>query len=147
MRAVPPAAHAPSRTCARRSVRARPTRRPRASSSSRGRSREAALAVRHEARGPGRRKENGDREVGTDVTKNVPDCPPWLSRFREEGPRMPVPPMFRPEPGARPAAVLILFGEGPDGPDVLLTERAATLNNHAGQSGRASLPESGDRWP
>ncbi len=89
--------------------------------------------MRHGARGTGRRKENGDREVGTDVTKNVPDCPPWLSRFREEGPRMPVPPMFRPEPGARPAAVLILFGEGPDGPDVLLTERAATLNNHAGQ--------------
>ncbi|MEU5989956.1 CoA pyrophosphatase [Spirillospora sp. NPDC047418] len=41
--------------------------------------------------------------------------------------------MFRPAPDARAAAVLILFGEGPQGPDVLLTERAATLNNHAGQ--------------
>jgi 8-oxo-dGTP pyrophosphatase MutT (NUDIX family) len=38
-----------------------------------------------------------------------------------------------PRSGARPAAVLILFGEGPEGPDILLTERAATLNNHAGQ--------------
>ena len=31
------------------------------------------------------------------------------------------------------AAVLVLFGEGPDGPDVLLTQRAATLRKHAGQ--------------
>jgi 8-oxo-dGTP pyrophosphatase MutT (NUDIX family) len=35
--------------------------------------------------------------------------------------------------GARPAAVLILFGDGPDGPDVLVTERAADLRWHAGQ--------------
>ncbi|WP_123671042.1 NUDIX hydrolase [Actinocorallia herbida] len=40
---------------------------------------------------------------------------------------------MRPSPSARPAAVLILFGEGPDGPDVLLLERAATLKKHAGQ--------------
>ncbi|WP_245666247.1 NUDIX hydrolase [Actinomadura latina] len=60
-------------------------------------------------------------------------APSWLERFRQEGPRMPVPPMLRPSPAARAAAVLILFGEGPEGPDVLLTERAATLNKHAGQ--------------
>lgn len=34
---------------------------------------------------------------------------------------------------ARPAAVLILFGDGPDGPDVLLLERAAELRSHASQ--------------
>ena len=33
----------------------------------------------------------------------------------------------------RRAAVLMLFAEGPEGPDVLLTERAATLRAHAGQ--------------
>ncbi|GAA3995025.1 CoA pyrophosphatase [Allokutzneria multivorans] len=33
----------------------------------------------------------------------------------------------------RPAAVLILLGEGEDGPDVLLLRRADTLNSHAGQ--------------
>src|SRR5262249_51445377 len=33
----------------------------------------------------------------------------------------------------RPAAVLMLFGEGPDGPDVLLIERAPDLRSHAGQ--------------
>jgi 8-oxo-dGTP pyrophosphatase MutT (NUDIX family) len=40
------------------------------------------------------------------------------------------------DPGARtgrPAAVLVLFGEGPDGPEVLLTERAGTLRQHSGQ--------------
>ncbi|MEV4254743.1 CoA pyrophosphatase [Spirillospora sp. NPDC049652] len=46
---------------------------------------------------------------------------------------MPVPEGMRPAAGSRRAAVLILFGEGPDGPDVLLTERAATLTKHAGQ--------------
>ncbi|MDX6742570.1 CoA pyrophosphatase [Actinocorallia sp. A-T 12471] len=44
-----------------------------------------------------------------------------------------MPPFMRPAPTARPAAVLILFGEGVDGPDVLLLERAATLKKHAGQ--------------
>src|SRR5262249_36032452 len=38
-----------------------------------------------------------------------------------------------PQDGGRPSAVLILFGEGPQGPDVLLIERARTLNSHAGQ--------------
>lgn len=46
---------------------------------------------------------------------------------------MTVPPTFAPPDSARAAAVLVLFGEGPHGPDLLLTERAATLNNHAGQ--------------
>ncbi|MCD9199618.1 NUDIX hydrolase [Aeromicrobium wangtongii] len=34
---------------------------------------------------------------------------------------------------ARPAAVLLLFADGPDGPELLLTERAATMRNHPGQ--------------
>jgi 8-oxo-dGTP pyrophosphatase MutT (NUDIX family) len=34
---------------------------------------------------------------------------------------------------ARRSAVLILFGEGPSGPDVLLIEKSATLRRHAGQ--------------
>ncbi|TNY35663.1 NUDIX hydrolase [Thermomonospora catenispora] len=59
--------------------------------------------------------------------------PAWLDRFIAEAPRMTVPAWLRPPSGARPAAVLVLFGEGPDGPDVLLTQRAATLRKHAGQ--------------
>lgn len=38
-----------------------------------------------------------------------------------------------PPAGGPRAAVLMLFGEGPQGPDVLLVERASTLRNHAGQ--------------
>jgi 8-oxo-dGTP pyrophosphatase MutT (NUDIX family) len=34
---------------------------------------------------------------------------------------------------ARRGSVLMLFGEGPRGPDLLLTERAATMRSHAGQ--------------
>jgi 8-oxo-dGTP pyrophosphatase MutT (NUDIX family) len=41
---------------------------------------------------------------------------------------------FVPPPGHhRRSAVLLLFGQGPDGPDVLLTERAAGLRAHPGQ--------------
>lgn len=35
--------------------------------------------------------------------------------------------------GARPGAVLMLFGEGAGGPDLLLTERAHTMRSHPGQ--------------
>lgn len=42
---------------------------------------------------------------------------------------------FVPPAGRRPrrSAVLVLFGDGPAGPDILLIERAATLRAHAGQ--------------
>lgn len=38
-----------------------------------------------------------------------------------------------PAAGARRSAVLVLFGAGEHGPDVLLTQRAGTLRAHAGQ--------------
>jgi 8-oxo-dGTP pyrophosphatase MutT (NUDIX family) len=38
-----------------------------------------------------------------------------------------------PDEGGRPSAVLILFGETPDGPDVLVIERAHDMRSHAGQ--------------
>ena len=52
-----------------------------------------------------------------------------------------------PARGGRHSAVLVLFGEGPDGADVLLIERARTLRSHAGQPafpGGALDPEDGD---
>lgn len=43
-------------------------------------------------------------------------------------------PPLTPPADSRRAAVLVLFGENPrHGPDVLLTQRAATLRDHAGQ--------------
>jgi 8-oxo-dGTP pyrophosphatase MutT (NUDIX family) len=38
-----------------------------------------------------------------------------------------------PDGSARRSAVLLLFGEGPAGPDILLIERAAGLRSHPGQ--------------
>jgi 8-oxo-dGTP pyrophosphatase MutT (NUDIX family) len=49
--------------------------------------------------------------------------------------------------GGRPSAVLVLFGEGPEGPELLLMERASSLRSHAGQPsfpGGALDPEDGD---
>ncbi|MEV6547371.1 CoA pyrophosphatase [Streptomyces sp. NPDC051597] len=53
-----------------------------------------------------------------------------------------------PEDGAgRQSAVLVLFGEGPAGPELLLMERASQLRSHGGQPsfpGGALDPEDGD---
>ena len=52
-----------------------------------------------------------------------------------------------PDTGGRHSAVLVLFGEGPSGPDVLLIERGHTLRSHAGQPafpGGALDPDDGD---
>ncbi|MFI9720733.1 NUDIX hydrolase [Streptomyces sp. NPDC052396] len=52
-----------------------------------------------------------------------------------------------PETGGRQSAVLVLFGEGDRGPELLLMERAGTLRSHAGQAsfpGGALDPEDGD---
>ncbi|WP_407565936.1 NUDIX hydrolase [Streptomyces sp. 184] len=49
--------------------------------------------------------------------------------------------------GGRPAAVLVLFGDGAHGPELLLTERASSLRSHAGQPsfpGGSLDPEDGD---
>ncbi len=49
-----------------------------------------------------------------------------------------------PAEGGRDSAVLVLFGEGEDGPDLLLIERAHTMRSHAGQPafpGGAQDPE------
>jgi len=73
------------------------------------------------------------RRTVIDVMIESPAVPAWLDRFREAAPELAVPEFLRPPEGARPAAVLILFGEGPTGPDLLLIERAAHLNKHAGQ--------------
>jgi 8-oxo-dGTP pyrophosphatase MutT (NUDIX family) len=60
--------------------------------------------------------------------------PGWLTRLATSAAGMAVPPQLRPPPGGgRPSAVLILFGEGPRGPDVLLVQHSPWLRRHAGQ--------------
>jgi 8-oxo-dGTP pyrophosphatase MutT (NUDIX family) len=61
------------------------------------------------------------------------DVPGWLTVLAREAADMPVPPALQPRPGGRPAAVLILFGPGTEGPDLLLVQRGPRLRRHAGQ--------------
>ncbi|MEV4346617.1 CoA pyrophosphatase [Actinoplanes sp. NPDC049596] len=56
-------------------------------------------------------------------------------------------PLRAPAGAGRPSAVLVLFGEGDDGPDLLVLQRAATMRNHAGQvafPGGGTDPEDAD---
>lgn len=64
------------------------------------------------------------------------ELPGWLRQLADAAPDLTGDQLSRhlpPEEGGRESAVLVLFGEGPRGPDVLLIERAATLRSHAGQ--------------
>lgn len=60
--------------------------------------------------------------------------PYWLRELAGRAADFPVPAELRPPAtGGRPAAVLLLFGEGPQGTDVLLIQRSARGRVHAGQ--------------
>jgi 8-oxo-dGTP pyrophosphatase MutT (NUDIX family) len=79
------------------------------------------------------------------------EAPPWLAPLvdgcgRATGDDVPLRRRPSADP-AREAAVLLLFGESDDGPDVLLTERATELRDHAGQAafpGGGLEPEDGE---
>jgi 8-oxo-dGTP pyrophosphatase MutT (NUDIX family) len=61
-------------------------------------------------------------------------APGWLSGLASAAQAMQVPAgMQPPSAGGRRAAVLILFADGPGGPDVLLVQRSAGLRRHPGQ--------------
>ncbi|GAA5076424.1 8-oxo-dGTP pyrophosphatase MutT (NUDIX family) [Thermocatellispora tengchongensis] len=63
-----------------------------------------------------------------------PPPPDWLYDLARRAAERPVPPVMRPPDGrGRRAAVLLLFGEGPFGPDILLIQRSARGRRHAGQ--------------
>jgi 8-oxo-dGTP pyrophosphatase MutT (NUDIX family) len=81
----------------------------------------------------------------------VDGLPDWLQPLAElassvEAERLS--PRFPKAPDdARPAAVLMLFSDGADGPELLLTERSTTMRSHAGQiafPGGKSDPEDAD---
>ena len=62
--------------------------------------------------------------------------PDWLAPMADVAGRVRGEDLSRflpPAEGGRPSAVLILFGEGAAGPDLLLIQRASTLRQHAGQ--------------
>ncbi len=77
--------------------------------------------------------------------------PEWLARLVGASTSLTARDLSRldtPATGGRESAVLILFGEGPQGPDVLLIERSRDLKHHPGQ---AAFPgggaEPGDDGP
>lgn len=70
-------------------------------------------------------------------SRSAPALPEWLrplrtgiAGIRAEDLTAYVPPA---DPPPREGAVLVLFGEGPEGPDLLLTERAHTMRSQPGQ--------------
>jgi 8-oxo-dGTP pyrophosphatase MutT (NUDIX family) len=67
----------------------------------------------------------------------TPDLPGWLRPVEEAARAITVHDLtrFMPPEGeeTRNGAVLMLFGEGPGGPDLLLTERNHTMRSHPGQ--------------
>jgi 8-oxo-dGTP pyrophosphatase MutT (NUDIX family) len=70
------------------------------------------------------------------MTNPDPERPAWLDTLTEalsEQARLDQVVALRPGVGARPAAVLILIGEGPDGPEIMFVERAADMRKHPGQ--------------
>ncbi|MER7665551.1 MULTISPECIES: CoA pyrophosphatase [unclassified Streptomyces] len=88
---------------------------------------------------------------GGDVTVTSDGLPEWLDpvvRAAETVRPEQLSRFLPPESGSgRQSAVLILFGEGPAGPELLLMERAGSLRSHAGQPsfpGGALDPADGD---
>ncbi len=76
----------------------------------------------------------GHDDAGRPGGDSGPEAPGWLTALARSAERMAVPWALRPPAGGgRPAAVLILFGDGPGGPDLLLVQRSSSLRQHAGQ--------------
>ena len=67
---------------------------------------------------------------------SAPDLPDWLRPIADVAASVRPEQLSRflpPDEGGRESAVLMLFGDGPDGPDLLLIQRASTVSSHAGQ--------------
>ena len=71
------------------------------------------------------------------MTAGGPELPDWLEPVRAAAATITADDLSRyiPPEGSDPreGAVLMLFGDGPDGPDLLLTERAHHMRSHPGQ--------------
>jgi 8-oxo-dGTP pyrophosphatase MutT (NUDIX family) len=88
--------------------------------------------------------------MAREVAVTEEGLPPWLRPVADAARTVRPEQLTRflpPERGGRPSAVLVLFGEGPAGPDLLLIERSRSLRAHAGQPsfpGGSLDPEDGD---
>lgn len=87
---------------------------------------------------------DGAFDGGGAIDTDFADLPDWLRPLADAvdaiGPGehfLGRPPLRRPSSltgDPNPSAVLILFADAPHGPDVLITERSATMRSHAGQA-------------
>jgi 8-oxo-dGTP pyrophosphatase MutT (NUDIX family) len=90
-------------------------------------------------RGGGEPVADGEGAAGGRANREAhdPELPDWLRPVEEGARSITVDDLtrFRPpeDNDARRGAVLVLFGEGADGPDLLLTERAHHMRSHPGQ--------------
>jgi len=78
-----------------------------------------------------------------------PDIPAWLRPLVEATRDLDAEALMRftpPDDTGRRSAVLILFGEGPEGPDLLLIQRAEDMRSHAGQPAFPGGAEDPDDW-
>jgi 8-oxo-dGTP pyrophosphatase MutT (NUDIX family) len=70
----------------------------------------------------------------TQSREQAPAAPPWLRELAAAAQTMEISPrLMPPATGGRESAVLILFGDGPGGPDLLFIQRSEGLRLHAGQ--------------
>lgn len=90
------------------------------------------------------------QDFGSGTAISAEGVPDWLTPVATVAGQVRAEELSRflpPAGGGRQSAVLILFGEGEHGPDLLLMERSAALRSHAGQPsfpGGALDPEDGD---
>jgi 8-oxo-dGTP pyrophosphatase MutT (NUDIX family) len=77
------------------------------------------------------------------------DVPGWLLDLASASAAMDVPRGMRPPAlGGRRSAVLVLFGDGPEGPDLLFIQRSEGLRRHPGQPAfPGGAIEDGDSGP
>jgi 8-oxo-dGTP pyrophosphatase MutT (NUDIX family) len=76
----------------------------------------------------------GSSSAGSSPGRSPAAVPDWLTPLVTAAGQLVVPAQLRPPAeGGRPSAVLVLFGAGADGPDLLLVQRSAQLRNHPGQ--------------
>ena len=75
-----------------------------------------------------------DADAGSRPDAEEPAAPAWLRRLAAAAAVMDVPRAVRPPAsGGRSSAVLVLFGAGPSGPDLLFIQKNEGLRRHAGQ--------------
>ncbi len=84
----------------------------------------------------GHPEDGPDVEADMNVESGPATLPSWLRPVLEVAETASTVDFARGIPadgGGMASAILLLFGEGPDGPDILLIERSHTLRSHAGQ--------------